>query len=94
MLNSNLREQNDRLNHIIYCIGWFISYFQNYLFDISMSSLFVFYQRNVIHSVCETPYVAESESPEEDNSGSDTLDSQLELRSTFGDESRKYKFSL
>lgn len=41
----------------------------------------------------ETPYVTESDNTEEDNSGSDTLDSQLELRSTFGDESRKYKFS-
>jgi hypothetical protein len=44
--------------------------------------------------MCETSYVAENENAEEDNIGSSTLDSQLELRSTFGDESRKYKFSL
>jgi hypothetical protein len=55
---------------------------------------FVFCKRNVIQNVCETPYVAESENTEEDNNGSDTLDSQSELRSTFGEESRKYKFSL
>jgi hypothetical protein len=59
-----------------------------------MSSVFVFYQRNVIQNVYETPYVAESENAEEDDNGSDTLDSQSELRSTFGDESRKYGSSL
>jgi hypothetical protein len=58
-----------------------------------MSSLFIFCQRNVIQNIFETPYVAESENTEEDDSGSDTLDSQLELRSTFGDESRKYNSS-
>ncbi|XP_023703195.1 mitogen-activated protein kinase kinase kinase 7 isoform X2 [Cryptotermes secundus] len=39
-------------------------------------------------SEVSAPVSEESDNTEEDNSGSDTLDSQLELRSTFGDESQ------
>jgi hypothetical protein len=51
--------------------------------------VFVFCKRNIIQHVGETLYVAESEDAEEDDYGSDTLDSQSEFRSTLSDKSRK-----
>lgn len=50
----------------------------------------VLYKMNFIRNVCETLYVAESEGAEEGDYGSDTLDSQSELKTTFSDRSRRY----
>jgi hypothetical protein len=41
------------------------------------------YCSSIIKNVCEILYVAESEDAEEDEYGSDTLDSQSEFRSTI-----------
>jgi hypothetical protein len=53
-------------------------------------SNFVSYHSTIIKNICETLYVAESED-DEDDYGSDTLDSQSEFRSTISDKSRKFK---
>ena len=52
------------------------------------------YHSSIIKNVCEILYVAESEDAEEDDYGSDTLDSQSEFRSTISGKSLKFKPSV
>jgi hypothetical protein len=52
------------------------------------------YHSSIIKNVCEILYVAESEDAEEDEYGSDTLDSQSEFRSTLSGKSLKFKSSV
>jgi hypothetical protein len=52
------------------------------------------YHSSIIKNVCEILYVSESEDAEEDEYGSDTLDSQSEFRSTISGKSLKFKPSV
>jgi hypothetical protein len=52
------------------------------------------YHSSISKNVCEILYVSESEDAEEDEYGSDTLDSQSEFRSTISGKSLKFKPSV